>query len=453
MNDRDEAQTIADLAELVAGKFTESDWKQLAQRIGFRDKVNRHPRLLRSLSWNDEDYPGHVLDMINAMVAADPANLEVIRAKALGDETAFFERQPARFRRGELLGEGGYGQVYREHDELLDIDFARKELAPSNFVDDEVIGRFLREARLLFRLSHPNIISVYDVGRLGRSAFIRMELFQGQKLNELGQLTPLQARQHVLRLSAGLAHAHSRGVIHRDLKPSNVMVSGQELRIIDFGLGAFIDADLDTRLTRSDESVAGGSFCAPELKESSRVRDPRCDVYSVGALWFFMVTGRDPTGSDLAVRLGAVGDIPRDEQEFILRCMAIADRRPRDGGQLLAEVRSLAAITTDKRTDPAAANELTDYESSCMAAFACAFPEHGSSVRSDILRRHGDSIGFTNDLRWGAALLRLESKGYVSQSKGEDYTWWDLTDTGRNWLASNADYVLAMQEPRRGKAT
>jgi serine/threonine-protein kinase len=249
--------------------------------------------------------------MINDMIEADPANFDVIRAKVADDDTAFFENQEGRFERGELIGEGGYGLVYREHDTLLDIDFARKELAPSNFVDDEVVGRFLREARLLFRLAHPNIVSVYDVGRSGRSAFIRMELFKGQKLNEVGQLKPERARQYILRLTSGLSHAHSRGVIHRDLKPSNVLVSGLELRIIDFGLGAFIDADLDTRITRSDESVAGGSFCAPELKESSKIRDAKCDVYSAGALWFYMLTGRDPSGSDLAVRLANVGDVPR----------------------------------------------------------------------------------------------------------------------------------------------
>jgi hypothetical protein len=109
MMDKTTEQVVADLARGVAEKFTESDWKQLAQRIGFREQVARHPRLLRSLSWNDDDYRGHVLDMLNAMVEADPTNIDIIRAMLLGDDTAFFENQN-RYKTGELLGQAGMGK-------------------------------------------------------------------------------------------------------------------------------------------------------------------------------------------------------------------------------------------------------------------------------------------------------------------------------------------------------
>jgi eukaryotic-like serine/threonine-protein kinase len=442
--DKTTEQVVADLARSVAEKFTESDWKQLAQRIGFREQVARHPRLLRSLSWNDDDYRGHVLDMLNAMVDADPTNIDIIRAMLLGDDTAFFENQH-RYKTGELLGQGGYGQVFREVDTLLDLEFARKELSPSPFVTDEVIGRFLREARILFRLSHPHIISVRDVGRMGRNAYIRMELFEGKQLNSLGQVPPDRARRIIAMIASALAHAHARGVIHRDLKPSNVLVLDNDIRVIDFGMGAFIEADLDTRLTRTDQSVAGGSFAAPELKENPRLRDPRCDLYSAGAVWFNLVAGRDPSGAGLEDVLKEVGDVPSADRELILRCMSPIEKRPGNAAELLRLVEGLSSDGPAKNASTHT-NELTEDETRVMAAFAISYPFHGDTVEAAILRSNANHAKLSSDLRYGLAVTSLEGRGYMSQFSDQGDRYWSLSATGRNWLSRNSDTIVRLNQ-------
>ncbi len=438
-------QEVMDLAQDVERAFTESDWKDLAQRIGFRGKVDRHPRLLPGLQGRDPDYPGHVLDMVNEMVNADGANIDIIRAKVQGDETAFFSN-PGRFKKGELLGEGGYGQVFREVDTLLDMEFARKELRPSVFVNDEVIGRFLREARILFKLSHPNIVGVRDVWRDGRSAYIRMDLFEGKTLDTIGQVDFVTARGIVGKIGSAVAHAHSRGVVHRDLKPSNVLVLGADVRVIDFGMAAFVEADLDTRLTRTG-TPAGGSYCAPELKQDSKKREPRCDVFSVGALWFHLVTGRDPSGTGLEKLLEGVGDLPSEDRALIVACMSsTSEERPRDGADFINQLHEFTGVSKDPvLQSPRASNELPLHETRLMAAFASASPFRGATVSSTVLWRYASTVGLNDELRFGLALASLEAKNYLS-GNGDSDKLWSLTATGSNWIAANVDAMLRLRD-------
>lgn len=447
--DRETEKTVAELATAVARSFTESDWKELAQRVGFRKQVHSHPRLLRSLSWNDSDYAGHVLDMLNAMVEADTANLTIIQAKVQGDDSAFFGPD-ARYRTGELLGYGGYGQVFREHDCLLDMEFARKDLSPSPQVTDEVIGRFLREARILFRLSHPNIIKVCEVGRRGRTAYIRMELFKGERLSSLGQVPPERARKIVAQITDAIAHAHARNVVHRDLKPSNVMILENDVRVIDFGMGAFIEADLDTRLTRSDQTIAGGSYAAPELKEDSRVRDPRCDIFSIGALWFNLVTSRDPSGASLKDILTAVGDVPEQDQALILSCMSAPDQRPAGAVELWQALQGLEDNSSTRLTTQAA-NELSDDETRVMAAFAIAYPVCGEHVNAGALKKTAATAKLRDELRFGLAIASLEGREYLSHFTDDGDRYWSLTSTGKNWLARSSYVVLRLSQNDRSE--
>jgi eukaryotic-like serine/threonine-protein kinase len=137
------------------------------------------------------------------------------------------------------------------------MDFAVKVLSPSfPEADGPYLDRFFLEARILLSLNHPNIVRVYDVGMFRKRAYIKMELLNGQDLNrflqERGLIDPPEAASIALAVAEGLEHAHAKKIIHRDLKPSNIFCTDEgEVRLIDFGLGAFVEGDLISRITRT----------------------------------------------------------------------------------------------------------------------------------------------------------------------------------------------------------
>src|SRR5215475_5850701 len=141
---------------------------------------------------------------------------------------------------GSLLGAGGMGQVYRARDPRLDRAVAIKVLAPELANDLKALARFEREAMSVARLSHPNVLTIYEFGRDGRQAFVVMELIDGETLRFRLARGPIRVQRGVgyaLQIARGLAAAHERGIIHRDLKPENVMITRDDhVKILDFGL-------------------------------------------------------------------------------------------------------------------------------------------------------------------------------------------------------------------------
>ncbi|MCI8948345.1 MAG: protein kinase [Lachnospiraceae bacterium] len=123
----------------------------------------------------------------------------------------------------------------------------------------------------------------------------------------------------------GLEYAHGKGIIHRDLKPSNVVFSAKEklFKIIDFGVSAFLDTDNNTKLTKTGETVAGGAFIDPLLQENPKLRDCRSDIYSIGAIWYWLLCGRAPHGGDMKSYLGNAAPHLSDEQiDAVMKCLA-----------------------------------------------------------------------------------------------------------------------------------
>lgn len=231
---------------------------------------------------------------------------------------------------GERLGHGGFGQVYRYNHELLELDFAIKIFEPL-FVgaDEQSVSerRFFQEAKILFTLEHPNIVRTYDVGRLKGKPFIRMELVDGYDMNgllkEYSNLSFNNSLRPIIELLKGLEHAHGKGIIHRDLKPSNYMFSKKcGYKIIDFGISAFLEIEGHTKLTKTGEHVAGGLYTDPQLLENPKLRDCRSDIYSVGAIWYFLLTGRAPSGGDMRNRLIHIANIDEKEADLIMKCLA-----------------------------------------------------------------------------------------------------------------------------------
>jgi serine/threonine protein kinase len=208
------------------------------------------------------------------------------------------------------LGAGGMGEVYRAHDPRLSRDVAIKVLSPELASDPTALARFEREAMSVARLSHPNILSIFEFAHDGGIAFVVTELVEGDTLRSAldgGRLPARRAVGYALQIAKGIAAAHSRGVVHRDLKPENVMVTRDDhVKILDFGLAKPSDASAD-ELTRASVATSAGTvlgtfgYMAPEQVRGLAV-DHRADIFAFGAVVYEMLTGtrafRRETGAD-----------------------------------------------------------------------------------------------------------------------------------------------------------
>lgn len=232
---------------------------------------------------------------------------------------------------GERLGHGGFGEVYLYHHTILDIDFAVKVFEPvfvSPEEQKEGERRFFREAKILFELHSDNIVQIYDAGYLKGKPFIRMEYIEGVDLTQLLEKYSLIPYKNSLtaikQILTGLEYAHNKGIIHRDLKPSNVMFSmSQKLfKIIDFGISAFMDVSGHTRLTKTGERIAGGLYIDPQLQVNPMLRDVRSDIYSVGAIWYYLLTGHVPSGAGIEQNLCEIAGISKEQAAIILKCLS-----------------------------------------------------------------------------------------------------------------------------------
>jgi WD40 repeat protein/predicted Ser/Thr protein kinase len=227
--------------------------------------------------------------------------------------TALSGRQPRanvtrRFSRYQVvceLGRGGMGVVYEAFDPHLSRNVALKVLSEVQASDKEQ-QRFVREAHLMAKLEHPNIIKVYDVGHEQGKLFFTMERVHGQNLDKLlGENMPLPQLIHLLvKVTHAVHYAHQQGVIHRDLKPSNIMVTAEyEPKVMDFGLAKEIDKATQ-KMSQSADIIGTPKYMSPEqaagkLKEV----DARSDVYALGVILYQMLTGHMPFTADNTVNL------------------------------------------------------------------------------------------------------------------------------------------------------
>lgn len=201
----------------------------------------------------------------------------------------------------ELVGRGGMGSVFKARQPQLNRVVALKILPNDPARDPKFAERFLREAQALARLDHPNIVTVHDSGEAGGFLYLVMEYVDGASLRQLlreRRLQPEEALAIVPRICEALQFAHEQGVVHRDIKPENVLIDRHgRVKIADFGIAKLVSAD-EPRAALTEESCVIGTphYMAPEQIERPRLVDHRADIYSLGVVFYEMLTGELPLG-------------------------------------------------------------------------------------------------------------------------------------------------------------
>jgi tRNA A-37 threonylcarbamoyl transferase component Bud32 len=201
----------------------------------------------------------------------------------------------------ELIGQGGMGAVYKARQTKLDRLVALKIL-PSEWGKDPAFAeRFAREARTLARLNHPNIVAVHDFGESGGLYYLVMEYVDGLNLRETmnaGRLSPEEALAVVPQVCDALQYAHEEGVVHRDIKPENILLDRRgRVKIADFGLAKLLNRPrAEFTLTGSRQVMGTADYMAPEQRLRPLEIDHRADIYSLGVVFYEMLTGELPLG-------------------------------------------------------------------------------------------------------------------------------------------------------------
>jgi Tol biopolymer transport system component len=220
----------------------------------------------------------------------------------------------------DQLGKGGMALVYKAFDTTLERFVAVKLILPYQEHSKDFLVRFQREAKALARLSHPNILKIFDYGEFEGHVFLVMEYISGGTLQEWMKTHPVSYRQAARLLACvawALAAAHAEKIIHRDVKPANILMAGdQEPRLSDFGIAKLIeDSSEATTLTGTGVGIGTPYYMAPEQAGGSA--DERSDIYALGVIFYEMVTGRLPYEADtpMAVLLKKTTDpLPRPSQ-------------------------------------------------------------------------------------------------------------------------------------------
>lgn len=261
-----------------------------------------------------------------------------------------------RYRLLTRIAGGGMGDVYEARDERLNRLVAVKVLECSVAEDDELIERFRAEARAAARLTHPNIVSVYDWGRDEDLCYMVMEYVGGSDLRDLliaeGSLEPGQAVEVVIAVCGALTAAHGAGVVHRDIKPENVLVASTgEIKVADFGIAAVADAE---RAAHGAHASGTARYLSPEQARGEDAT-PQSDVWAAGVLLAELLTGRLPLRgeSDLVRRRAGqepvppsyfVPAVPRDVDAVVMRACALDPaERFEDAGTMAAALGRVAA--------------------------------------------------------------------------------------------------------------
>ncbi|MFN0249270.1 MAG: serine/threonine-protein kinase [Kofleriaceae bacterium] len=264
------------------------------------------------------------------------------------------------------LGEGGMGTVWLGEHSLLGRRAAIKVLLPEFTTNEQIVQRFFNEARAVTSIADPGIVQVFDFGHTNGSAYIVMELLEGEamdaRLLRIGRFAPADAVRLMAQIATSLGAAHAKGVIHRDLKPENIFIvgdpavtGGERTKILDFGIAKLAGNEIDKFKTRTGVVMGTPVFMSPEQCRGAATIDGRSDIYTLGCVLFTMLCGRpvfesEGTGDLIIMHVrdappapsSIVPSLPPEMDALIARCLA---KDPNHRFQTTTElVQGLAAV-------------------------------------------------------------------------------------------------------------
>jgi beta-lactam-binding protein with PASTA domain/predicted Ser/Thr protein kinase len=258
-----------------------------------------------------------------------------------------------RYRVEARIGQGGMAEVFRGFDPALERTVAIKVLLPPFDRDAGFVSRFRREAQAAARLSHPNIVGVYDTGADGDTQFIVMEYIEGRTLASFlaggGRPTPMQSVELTSRIAAALQVAHAHKIVHRDIKPANVMVTREgAVKVMDFGIARM---QSDATAPQTSSVIGTPAYFSPEQAQGNPV-DARSDIYSLGCVLYELLAYRPPFTGDTPVAIAykqvnempvppsqVNPDVPPRLDAVVMKCMAKNPaNRYRDAAELMADL-------------------------------------------------------------------------------------------------------------------
>ena len=316
-----------------------------------------HPefsRMLDSSMFAVERLTGFILLMILSAVAG------VLGVDSIGSlrKEAYEARQLGRYVLKEKIGAGGMGEVYLAEHYLLKRPCVIKLIRPDRAGDEKVLKRFQREVQATAKLTHWNTVEIFDFGHTDEGTFYYvMEYLPGMSLAELvqqhGALPPERAVHLLVQICGALGEAHAAGLIHRDIKPGNIFAARRGgiydvAKLLDFGLVKPLMDDQPLDLTAEGTVTGSPLFMSPEQAMGESSADMRTDIYSLGAVAYYLVTGRPPFVADKSIKIIIAhandpvippskhcSDVPADLERVILRCL---EKNPADRFQSVDEV-------------------------------------------------------------------------------------------------------------------
>jgi len=295
-----------------------------------------------------------------------------------------------------VLGAGGMGTVYRARQRGLDRLVALKVLSPRLSGEPAFAERFAREARTLARLNHPNIVDVYDLGQTGQLYYFLMELVDGVSLRQMLQthrLTPPETLAIVAQICEAMEYAHGEGVVHRDIKPENILLDQKgRVKIADFGVSKLLGTapTQGVPLTQPNHILGTLHYMAPEQFENPLAVDHRADLYSLGVVFYEMLTGELPLGRFALPSQKAPVDARLDELVLHTLEQDPAQRCQR-ASELRTQVEAIAGVAT--RLSPEVSRKLGFEYRSQAALFGWPLVHIATGVDPATgLKRHAQGI-------------------------------------------------------------
>ena len=354
---------------LTYGLYVPKSWRRAALVVGplallpfatLLVLILQHPEAMEWLwkGWRMSETPRIRLFIFDAMILLMLAVGSTFGARTMSRlrRQVAEARQLGQYRLRRRIGAGGMGEVYLAEHQLLKRPCAVKLIRPGDAADPRALERFEREVRLTATLSHPNTVEIYDYGRAEDGTYYYvMEYLPGLSLAELverhGPLPPARVVYLLRQVCGALREAHAAGLIHRDIKPSNIFAArrgGMDdvAKLLDFGLVRPAATARAAHLSAEGQILGTPLFMSPEQATGGRELDERSDIYSLGAVAYYLLTGRPPfEGEDgIAVLIAHARDpvvppsrvrpgIPEDLERVVLRCLAkdAAERFPNAG--------------------------------------------------------------------------------------------------------------------------